>query len=248
MKRVHFVGFGTILNTFAVAIGALVGIAAGGALPEGIDSVAVYGIGLISACLGVQMFLRTKNPLVVVAAICIGGIVGKLIGLDTGMDRLAEWARASLGGDDRFNQGFVTSCVLFCIGPMTLMGCLQDALERRVELLGLKSLLDGVSSVFLAATLGAGVLFSAVFVLIFQGLLTLLARRLAPFAQNEKLVGETVACGGVIMVAIGLGIAGIKDFSSVLFLPALLFAPFFAWLSDRLMRSEKSELESESLA
>lgn len=248
MVRATFVGFGTVLNTLTVIAGSLIGLLAGSALPHRIEEVAIYGIGLITICLGVQMFLRTKNPLIVVAAICFGGVLGAFIGLDTGLNRLAEWARVSLGGDGRFNQGFVTACVLFCIGPMTLMGCLEDALEHRIELLGLKSLLDGVSSVFLAATLGVGVLVSAVFVLVFQGLLTVMAGKLSRFASNESLVGEAVACGGIIMIAIGLGITGIKVFSSVLFLPALALAPLFASLANRWLGNEKKEQESETLA
>lgn len=236
-----FAGFGTVLNTVAVIAGSLVGLMAGSALPSRIGDIAVYGIGLITICLGLQMFLRTRNPLVVVAAICIGGALGAAVGLDSGMEAVAEWARAGLGGKGNFNQGFVTASVLFCIGPMTLMGCLQDALEDHIELLGLKSMLDGVSSIFLSATLGVGVLVSAAFVLIFQGVLTLAARRLEPLAKNPSLVGESVAVGGVLMVSIGLGITGIKSVPSVLFLPALALAPAFAWCADRLTGSDSTD-------
>ncbi|MBL8067182.1 MAG: DUF554 domain-containing protein [Armatimonadetes bacterium] len=230
-----FAGFGTVVNAAAVIVGSLAGLAAGRALPPKVADAAVFGVGLITLCLGVQMFLRTRNPLVVVSAVCVGGALGAALGLDAGMERLAEWARVGLGGHGTFNQGFVTASVLFCIGPMTLMGCLQDALEGHIELLGLKSLLDGISSVFLAATLGVGVLVSAVFVLVFQGLLTLAARKLARLAEDDGLVGESVAVGGVLMVAIGLGITGIKSMPSVLFLPALVCAPVFAWVARRLI-------------
>lgn len=235
MKHLSFRGLGTVINSGAVVIGSLIGLAVGGSFPDRVQDVAIFGIGLITMGLGVQMFLRTKNPLVTVGAICLGGILGALMGLDMGVEALAEWARVSLGGDSRFNEGFVTACVLFCIGPMTLMGCLQDALERKIELLVLKSLLDGVSSIFMAAALGIGVLVSAVFVLMFQGLLTGLAGFLSGFAKDEELVGESVACGGVIMLAIGLNITGIKEFSSVLFLPSLFLAPLFAVWSRRVL-------------
>lgn len=241
MQNWTFTGVGTLINTIAVLAGSMIGLVVGNALPERIQEVAVFGIGLITICLGVQMFLRTKNPLVVVGAICIGGVFGAIVGLDVGLDRLANWMRHSVGGDGRFNQGFVTASVLFCIGPMTLMGCLQDALEKKIELLGLKSLLDGLSSVFLAATLGVGVLFSALFVLIFQGLLTLLAKGLSKFAQDGDLIGETVACGGIIMVAIGFGITGIRSFPTVLLLPALALAPLFGLVSKRLIGDKKRE-------
>ncbi len=239
---------GTVINTITVLLGSAIGLAVGQSLPSRVQEVAVFGIGLITICLGVQMFLRTKNPLVVVGAICLGGIFGAVVGLDIGLDRLAEWMRGQIGGDGRFNQGFVSASVLFCIGPMTLMGCLQDALEKKIDLLSLKSLLDGISAIFLAATLGFGVLVSALFVLVFQGLLTLLAHSLARFAQDEDLIGETVACGGIIMVAIGLGITGIKSFSSVLFLPALILAPLFGSLSRRLLNRSEKELKEDDLS
>jgi hypothetical protein len=228
MRAVHwsaFVGRGTALNVASVVAGSLLGLAAGSAIPARFQEVATFGIGLITIGLGVQMFLRSKNPLVVVAAICLGGVLGSALGLDVGLEALAEWARVQTRGEGRFNEGFITASVLFCIGPMTLLGCLQDALERKIELLALKSLLDGVSSVFLAAALGVGVLVSAAFVLVFQGLLTLLAVPLKRYSDDEAVLGEVVACGGVMMMAIGLGIAGITSFETVLFLPSLVVAP-----------------------
>jgi uncharacterized protein len=248
VKLQELSGRGTVINTITVLLGSLIGLAVGKSLPDRIQEVAVFGIGLITMCLGVQMFLKTRNPLVVVSSICLGGVLGAVLGLDSGLDRVADWMRTQIGGDGRFNEGFVTASVLFCIGPMTLMGCLQDALEKKIELLGLKSLLDGVSSIFLAATLGVGVLVSAVFVLVFQGLITVMASRLARFAKDENLVGETVACGGIIMVAIGLGITGIKSFSSVLFLPALALAPLFTAISTRLLKSSEIELKSDDIS
>lgn len=242
MSSARFVGFGTILNTFAVIVGSLIGLLAGSAVPERVRDVSVYGIGLIVIGLGVQMFFKTKNPLIVVASICIGGSIGALLGLDRGIEALSEWARTSVGGDGNFNEGFITACILFCIGPMTVIGCLQDALERKTDLLNLKSMLDGISSIFLAAAFGMGVLLSAVFVLVFQGILTLLAKPLQKFAKDESMMAEATAVGGIVMLCIGLAISQIRDFSSVLFLPAIFIAPMIVRISEAWRIRKNGEL------
>ncbi|QYK52751.1 MAG: DUF554 domain-containing protein [Fimbriimonadaceae bacterium] len=244
MHNSRFVGFGTILNTFAVLIGSAIGLATGSALPSSVRDVAVYGIGLIVIGIGIQMFLKTKNALIVIAAICIGGAIGAVIGLDSGIEALSEWARSTVGGDGDFNQGFITASVLFCIGPITLMGCLQDALERKTDLLNIKSMLDGVSSIFLAGAFGFGVLLSAFFVLIFQGILTMLARPLQKFARDEALMLEATATGGVLMMCTGLSIAQIRDFSTVLFLPALFVAPVIVRIAEHWQNHKKGELST----
>jgi uncharacterized protein len=240
MQQSKFIGFGTVLNTLAVVIGSLIGLVAGSAVPDKVREVAVYGIGLIVIGIGVQMFLKTKNALIVIAAICIGGAIGAVLGLDHGIEMISEWARSAVGGDGDFNQGFITACVLFCIGPMTLMGCLQDALERKTELLNVKSMLDGISSIFLAGAFGFGVLLSAIFVLLFQGILTLLAKPLQTYARDEALMTEATATGGVLMMCTGLAIAQIRDFSTVLFLPALFIAPVIVRIGERWQNRKKA--------
>ncbi len=237
-------GSGTVINTAAIAAGSLIGVFARALLPE--KAPIVYGIGLVTALLGIQMFMRTRRILVVLAAICVGGAIGTALRLPLLLESVAGWAKAGVGGDSRFTEGFVTASVLFCVGPMALLGCLQDALERKIELLGIKSLLDGVSSIFLAAAFGVGVMASAGAVLIFQGLLTLLARPLQGMAKNQELMNETVATGGVILVAIGLSIAEIREFSSVIFLPALVLAPAIMWILPR--ATQKAEIKNVDLA
>ncbi|MBX3113381.1 MAG: DUF554 domain-containing protein [Fimbriimonadaceae bacterium] len=244
MQQARFVGFGTVLNTLTVITGSLIGLAAGSSLPEPVRDVAVYGIGLIVIGIGIQMFLKTKNALIVIAAICIGGAIGAVIGLDSGIEALSEWARTVVGGDGDFNQGFVTASVLFCIGPITLIGCLQDALERKTDLLNIKSMLDGVSSIFLAGAFGFGVLLSAFFVLIFQGILTFLAKLLQKYASDEALMTEATATGGVLMMCTGLAIAQIRDFSTVLFLPALFIAPVIVRTAEWWQNRKKVELST----
>ncbi|MEI8282232.1 MAG: DUF554 domain-containing protein [Armatimonadota bacterium] len=224
---------GTYLNTATVAAGSLIGLAIGKLIPEAAQNIALNGLGLVTLGIGVKMFLGSKNVLIVAASIAIGGVLGLLLGIHVGLVHLADWVKHSVGGAGTFSEGFVASCVLFCIGPMTLLGCIQDGLEGRSELLHLKSTMDGVAAVFFAASLGIGVLFSAAFVLIFQGLLTLAAKPLAPLRNDESLLAELTGTGGPIMMAIGLNLLKIKEIPTANYLPALALAPLIVICSRR---------------
>lgn len=228
----YLVGKGTALNTATVVVGSVVGLAAGAAIPPEYKVVATAGIGLATLALGVKMFLETKSVLIVVAAIVLGGILGLLLRLDEGLRGFAEFAQSTIGaGDDgRFEEGLITASVLFCVGPMTLLGCLQDGLEGKIELLAIKSTLDGFAALFLSATLGVGVLVSALVVLVFQGVLTNGATRLKSLARHNDRMAETTAVGGLLLVAIGLGLLEIKKLAAATYLPALVIAPTLVWL------------------
>lgn len=228
---------GTLLNTATVAGGSLVGLAIGRHIPEAHKQVALSGLGLVTIGIGIRMFLQSRNPLVGAVAVAAGGMIGLALGIHSGIDAFATWAKHSMSGDlSRFNEGLITSFVLFCVGPMTLLGCIQDALEKNIELLALKSTMDGIAAVFLAATFGAGVLVTAGLILIFQGALTLLARPLRPMTRQSHLMESINASGGPIMVGIGLGLLAIKDVHAANYLPALVLAPMVAWLFHRIER------------
>jgi uncharacterized membrane protein YqgA involved in biofilm formation len=220
---------GTLLNTATVAVGATVGLLAGKLIPASYQQVALTGLGLVTVGMGVRMFLKTHNTLVPAVSIAVGGILGLALGIHAGIDGFASWAKSHLGGDlGRFNEGLITSFVLFCIGPMTLLGCMEDALEKKIELLALKSTMDGIAAVFLAAAFGAGVLVTAGLLFVFQGLLTLLAARLKPLADNPLMLDELTAAGGAILMGIGIGLIGLKDLHTANYLPALAIAPLVA--------------------
>lgn len=231
---------GALLNTLTVLLGSLLGLGVGTWLPASLQSVAMSGIGLVTVGIGIKMFLETKNVLVIAAAIALGGVIGKSIGIDVGLETMSEAVRTRFGGADHaFNEGLVGAVILFCVGPMTIMGCIQDGIERRIDLLSLKSLLDGVSSVFLAAasqSYGQGVLASAAFVLLVQSTLTALARPLKPLVKNPNVVAEATAAGGAMLVAIGLGLLKVQMVEKVhseVYLPALVLAPAFAALFEK---------------
>jgi uncharacterized protein len=217
---------GTLLNTATVAVGSVVGLAVGQGIPDPYRAIALSGLGLVTMGIGIKLFLQAKNVLVPAIGVAVGGAIGLALGIHAGVDAMAEWARSVLGGEGgRFNEGLITSFVLFCIGPMTLLGCIKDGLEGDIELLALKSTMDGIASVFLAAAFGAGVLVTAGLVLVFQGGLTLLARPLRPLAQDEDLLAGVSATGGAILVGIGLNLLGVTRLQTADFLPALALAP-----------------------
>src|ERR1700710_428388 len=122
---------GTLLNTATVALGASAGCLLGKEVPGAYQEVALHGLGLVTVGIGISMFLRGKNPLIAAASVAIGGIIGLRLGIHGGIVDLAEWSKVTFGGKggSRFAEGMITSFVLFCVGPMTLLGCLQDALE-----------------------------------------------------------------------------------------------------------------------
>jgi uncharacterized membrane protein YqgA involved in biofilm formation len=220
---------GTLLNTLTVVVGALVGMALGKLVTDDLKTVALAGIGLICLGLGAKLLIDSKNLLITTIAIVGGGLIGALVGIDVGVDRFAESMRGMLGGDGNFNEGLISASVLFCVGPMTLLGCLKDGLERDIHLLAIKSVFDMIAAVFLAATLGAGVLVAGGVVLVVQGLLTALARPLKPLATNPQLAAEAGAAGGAIMLAIGIKLLGLRDdLRTEVFLPALVIAPLVA--------------------
>jgi uncharacterized membrane protein YqgA involved in biofilm formation len=178
--------------------------------------------------MGMKMAFETRNVLVVAGALLAGGVIGLFLGIPQGVGALAEGMKRLLGGEGRFNEGLITASVLFCIGPMTLLGCIEDGLEGKIDLLALKSTLDFVASLFLAVSLGAGVLASAVVVLVFQGLLTAAARWLKPLADRPHLIRETTALGGLILLLIGLNLLDLKETPTEAFLPSLVLAPMLA--------------------
>ncbi|MDR3689884.1 MAG: DUF554 domain-containing protein [Fimbriimonas sp.] len=234
---------GTLLNTATVATGATVGWLVGKQIPGSYQTVALHGLGLVTCGLGVKMFLQSRNPLIAALAMAGGGVIGLAIGIHAGIGELAEWFKHSLGqgSSPRFVDGLITSFVLFCIGPMTLLGCMQDALEKKSELLSLKATMDGVAAVFLAAASGAGVLVTALLLLIYQGALTLAAGWLRPIAADEELLAETTATGGAILFATGLGLLEIKDLHTANYLPAVFFAPAAVMIGRKLPWGRKPQ-------
>lgn len=225
---------GTLLNTATVAGGGVLGMIVGKGLPGEYQTVAIAGLGLVVVGIGIKQFLSTKNVLVIAISLVVGGLIGQLLGIQHGIEVFSDWAKQTFanGGTSRFQEALITTFVLFCVGPMTLLGCMQDALEKKIDILAVKSTLDGIVSLFFAASLGAdgiAMIVVAGALLIVQGILTLLARQLKPLAENAEMLMEISAVGGLMLLAIGLGLLEVKSIPTATYLPALAVTPLLIW-------------------
>ncbi len=225
---------GVFTNTLLVFLGSLVGLLLKRGIPENIKKIVLIGLGLFTCILGIKMGLEMERPLIIVLSLVVGGALGETLRIEAFLEEIGAKLKRLVKTQDEasFAQGFVTASLLFCVGPMTILGCLQAGLENNPELLFVKSLMDGVSSIILCSTLGIGVMFSAVAVLIIQGSLTLLAQQLH-FLTDAIYLSDFTSVGGIIIFAIGIKLLGIKQIKVGNFLPALiivLLLVFFAQL------------------
>jgi uncharacterized membrane protein YqgA involved in biofilm formation len=212
---------GTLVNTATVLLGSTLGLLIGSKLTEKIKTMVMHALGLSTLLIGMQMAFKTENILFVIGSLAVGGIVGELIGLEEWLESLGEFIKKKVKSKSgSFVLGFVTSSLVFCIGPMTIVGSIQDGVKGDAGLLFAKSVLDGFASLIFASTLGVGVVFSSLTVLIFQGGLTILGSKLS-FLLRPEVLDELVATGGLIIVGIGFYLLGIKKIKVGNFLPAL---------------------------
>jgi len=214
----------TVVNAVAVLIGSLIGMLIGGGIPQRYRKILFYAVGLASVGIGIQMVIKTNNPLIVLGSMAVGGLAGELMQIEERMHTLAERFK----GED-FATGFVASSLLFLVGPMTIVGSITAGLTGDGSLIYMKSLMDGISSMVLASVYGIGVMASALSVLIVQGALVLGASSLS-FLTSPAYLNDLVGVGGLMVIAIGLKILEIKDLKVGNFLPALIVEPIIVWL------------------
>jgi uncharacterized membrane protein YqgA involved in biofilm formation len=231
---------GTLINVALVLIGGAMGLLFGERLPDRIKQTVVAGMGLFTMVVGISMFLDTNQAIVVLLSLLFGGLLGEWWRIEDRLERLGEILEERFSGGDaaqanRFVKGFLTASLLFIIGPMAILGSIQDGVEGRITLLAIKSVLDGFAAMAFAASFGIGVLFSVLVILVYQGGITLLAAQAAA-VLTEAMVAELTATGGVILV--GLAVSSLLEIKPIRvgnFLPALIIAPALSPLFDRLM-------------
>jgi uncharacterized membrane protein YqgA involved in biofilm formation len=213
---------GTLVNTATVLLGSTLGLLIGSRLSDKIKTMVMHALGLSTLLIGMQMAFKTENILFVIGSLVVGGIIGELVGLEEWLESLGEFIKKKVKSESgNFVLGFVTASLVFCIGPMTIVGSIQDGVSGDAGLLFAKSVLDGFASLIFASTLGVGVVFSSLTVLIFQGALTILGSKLS-FLLKPEVLDELVATGGLIIVGIGFYLLGIKKIKVGNFLPALI--------------------------
>lgn len=221
---------GTVVNVAAIAIGTLIGLALKQRLPERITSIVMQGLGLVTALIGVKMIIVTENVLVVLVSIVVGGVFGELLHIEARLDAFGAKVEAKFSREKgTFAKAFVTSSLLYCVGPMAILGALQDGLRGDYSILLTKSGLDGVASVAFASTLGVGVLFSAIPLALYQGGITVGASMLEPFLSSS-IVNAMTATGGLLILGIALNILQVTKIRAGNLLPAILIAAALASL------------------
>jgi uncharacterized membrane protein YqgA involved in biofilm formation len=233
---------GTLLNVGTVLLGTLVGLLIGSRMPARVQSSLTTGLGLFTIVIGLSMGLRVftdpasrpGDDLAVLGALLLGVAVGELLRLHDGLEWLGGWFQRRLATGDRpsrIAEGFVTASLVFCVGPLTILGSLQNGLTGDVELLAIKSLLDGVASVAFAAALGPGVALAALTVLVVQGSIAGGASLLAG-VMDPVTIGAVTAVGGIILLGVALRLLELKQVRVASFLPALIVAPILVRVAE----------------
>lgn len=245
---------GTILNVITVAIGSALGLFVGNRLTAQIQESVVTGLGLVTLFVGLDNAGQTGNVIIPLLSIAIGVIIGELFHIDVALDDFAGWLQKRFAGDDnadaieassdddsadvlspreRFITGFVTASLVFCVGPLTFLGAIQDGMGLAIgfEQLAIKSVLDGFAAMAFAASFGVGVAFSIITIVVLQGSLALIGSLAGSF-MSDPMIAEMTATGGILLMGLALVLLDIKRPRVANFLPALLVAPLLVILAD----------------
>ncbi|MCG0313705.1 MAG: DUF554 domain-containing protein [Calditerricola sp.] len=219
--------WGTVVNALSIVAGAVVGVWFSG-MPERLRQTLMHGLGLAVAVIGLKMALEMDRPLVVIASLVIGGAIGEGLRLEDRLQQAGARLEAWFGrGRGDIATAFVTAALVYCIGPMAVLGALESGLRGNHAVLYLKAALDGITAVMFSATMGIGVIFAAVAVLVYQGVIALSAHAVAaivPDAMLQAMVGELTAVGGLLIAGIGINLLGLQRIRVGNLLPALVIA------------------------
>lgn len=228
------------VNMATVLVGSLLGILFRNRLKPQLQEALMKALGLCTVLIGVSSGIKTNDVLCVIICMVIGTVLGELIRIDDGIENAGDFIKGKLfkngGGNSRFTEGFVSACILFCIGSMTIVGSLEAGIRHDYSIIYAKSTLDFVSSMAFGAAMGFGVTCSVIFILLFQGGLTLLSGLLAPIL-SDAVVTEMSAVGGVILIGMAFNMLGlakerikVANMLPAIFLPIAYF-PLANWIS-----------------
>ena len=218
---------GVFINVITVILGSSIGLLFKKGIPERVSNAAMVGLGACTLYIGITGSLQGENVLILIASVVLGAIVGTLLDIDGTINRLAERVESRFrknGNDVSIAEGIISATLLFCVGSMTVTGSIQAGLTGDNSILITKAMLDLVSSMMLASSLGVGVLLSAITVFLIQGGLVLLAGFLSPL-MSPGAINEMTCAGSLLIIMIGTNLMGITKIKVADYLPAILFAP-----------------------
>lgn len=228
---------GTWINFVAIIAGGSLGVLLGNKLNSRIKSTILGGLGLFTVALGLQMFLKTSNALIALGGLVIGGLLGEWLQIEEGVSKLGAWLERKTSrsndneGRERFIHGFLSASILFCAGPVAILGSIQDGANGNPQLLIIKSILDALFALSFASTMGIGVAFSALPVFIYQAVLTLMGTQLQSIL-NTAMMNELTATGGIVLMAVGVSsILNLYKIRVGSFIPALFVSPILVWIA-----------------
>lgn len=215
---------GTIVNCIAVIAGALLGSLIGARLPVNLKNTVMQGIGLVVILIGLKMAIATQHILLLTLSMVLGGVAGELMGIEDKLNACGQWLEKRFAaGHGQVARAFVTASLVYCVGAMAIMGSIEEGLTGKADTLYVKSVLDGVTAIVFASVMGKGVAFSAIAILLYQGLITLAASAISQFLSTP-VITEMTAAGGLLIVGIGLTMLEIKQLRVGNLLPAIFIA------------------------
>ena len=223
---------GTIVNCLAIAGGGLVGLLFKNGIPEKYNRTVMQAVSMSVILIGIKMALGSDDLLVIIGSMAIGSLIGEWIDIEAWLERLGKWLEGRLAGKSNgFSTGFVTASLIFCVGSMAIVGSLESGLSGKHDVLFAKSTLDGITSLIFSSSLGMGVLFSALPVLVYQGTITLLAGFLKPLLV-PVVVSQMSATGGLLIVGIGLNMIREKKIKVGNMLPAIFIPLIYHFIKN----------------
>ncbi len=223
---------GTVVNAVAVIIGSLIGLLLKKGIPERFSDSVMKAVALCVIYIGIDGCLKGENTLIAIISMAVGALIGELLRLDDGLNKLGQKLESKfskdISGENSIAKGFVTASLLFCVGAMAIVGSLESGINGNHEILFSKSLLDFISSIIFSASMGIGVMFSAVAVFVYQGIITVLAQFVGPYL-SDAVIAEMTCTGSILIIALGLNMLGITKLKVMNYVPAV-FLPILLCL------------------
>ena len=219
---------GTIINVVTIILGSLVGVGLKQGIKENYKNTIMDGLGITIIVIGIMGAIKTQNVMICIGSIVLGALIGEAINIEGKLDSIGSKLETRFSKDNsNFSKGFVSASLIFCVGAMSIVGSIEAGVHGNYETLLAKSALDGITSMILASTLGIGVMFSSVAVLLYQGSFTLLSSLMGNF-MSAVMINEMSAVGGILIIGIGINILNLKSIKignllPAVFLPALYY-------------------------